>query len=231
MTGRRARIHAALVFALIVAWVAVPRVVEKFRPEWRIAAQFAMARVAVAMGQDVVLLIGDSRVAGLGARTIGRPGTRVINLGLSGLRASGLRTLIARETLPRRAVSVVWLGVNDVWFEDAKGAGVADDLRQIVATLTANGHRVILLDQIPADARVGPVHRRISRESRAINTLFQSMPPQAHSLRVSDLFEIPVETGSTPRLYDGIHLTAEANEQVWQRIASEIHAQTADRNP
>ena len=223
--------YLAAAVAMVAAWFAGPRVVEKFRPEWRIAAQIVYARAAEAMGQDVVLLFGDSRMAALGRRTLTKHGTRVINLGLSGMRAHELRTLIARETLPRRAVSVVWIGVNDIWFEDAKSPAVTSDLRQIVETLAARGHRVVLLEQIPAGAEVGPVQRRITRESRAINALFDETPPRGHILRIADLFKIAVETGSTPLLYDGIHLTANANEQAWQRIAGTIATHATDRKP
>ena len=216
---------------MLAVWFAGPRVVEEFRPEWRIAAQIVSARVAEAMGQDVVLLLGDSRMAGLGRRALTKPGTRVINLGLSGMRAHELRTLIARETLPRRAVSVVWIGVNDIWFEDAKSPAVAADLRQVVATLSAHGHRVMLLEQTPAGAEIGPVQRRITRESRVINALFDQTPPQEQILRIPDLFELNVATGSTPLLHDGIHLTANANEQVWQRIAGAIETHATDRKP
>ena len=230
MPAKRIRYLAAAV-AMVAVWFAGPRVVEKFRPEWRIAAQLTFARLAEAMGHDVVLLLGDSRMAALGRRTLTKPGTRAINLGLSGMRAHELRALIARETLPRRAVSVIWIGVNDIWFEDAKSTAVAGDLRQIVATLAAHGHRVVLLEQIPAGAEIGSVQRRITRESRAINALFDETPPQGQILRIADLFEIAVETGSTPKLHDGIHLTANANEQVWQRIAGTIETRTTDRKP
>ena len=223
--------YLAAAVAMFAVWFAGPRVVEEFRPEWRIAAQLAYARMAEVLGQDVVLLLGDSRMAGLGWRTLSKPGTRVINLGLSGMRAHELRTLIASQTLPRRAVSVVWIGVNDIWFEDAKSQAVAADLRQIVATLSAHGHSVVLLEQIPAGAEIGPVQRRITRESRAINVLFDETLPQGQILRIADLFELDAATGSTPQLHDGIHLTANANEQVWQRIAGTIETRTTDRKP
>jgi lysophospholipase L1-like esterase len=222
---------AALAIGIVALFAVVPRAVERLQPGLRIAAQIQVARVYAALGTDVVLLMGDSRVANLGHRTLDRPNTRIFNLGLAGLRAHEYRAFVERWTVPSRGLAVIWLGVNDIWYDDARAVAVATDVRQIVATLAAQGNRVILLDQIQADARAGAPHARISREGRAVNALIESTPPQAHVLHVSDMFEISVETGSAPRLYDGIHLTADGNEQVWQRIANEIHTQLTIRKP
>jgi lysophospholipase L1-like esterase len=221
----------AAMSAVIAVGFAATRAVEFYKPGWRIAAQIMAAKAVAAFGQDIILLVGDSRIAGLGRRSIDRPHTRVFNLGLSGSRASEWRDVLMQSDLPQHAAVVMWIGVNDIWKDNTQPATVAHDLRAAIAALAARGHAVVLLGQIPADARVGPAYERITLGCLAIDALIDAEPPAARRVPVADLFKIPVDSGSTPLLHDGIHLTADGNRQVWQRIANAIETQRTDRRP
>jgi lysophospholipase L1-like esterase len=175
------------------------------------------------LGYDIILLIGDSRVADLGQRDAGLPRTIVFNMGVSGSTVAQWRTFLEnlRVLFPKAAITVIWLGVNDFIHNAAPAQVVARNLRYLAATLNTSGHRIF--DQVVLDSKATPLHDRVNVESRELNALFEATPfTTATLIRISDMFKPDASTNSTPPLSDGIHLTSRGNQQVWRRIATAI---------
>ena len=176
------------------------------------------------LGYDVILLIGDSRVEGLGQCDAGLPRTIVFNMGVSGSTVAQWRTFVEdlRVRFPKAAIMVIWLGVNDFIYDAAPAQVVARNLRHLAATLNSSGHHIFILDQVALDSKAAPLDDRVNVGSRELNALFEATPfTTATIIRISDMFK-PGASNSTPLLSDGIHLTSRGNQQVRCRIATAI---------
>jgi lysophospholipase L1-like esterase len=222
------RISLAASFVALLAVVAYgPRVVGRINPWERVSLQMLAAFGAEHLGYDPILLIGDSRAVGLGQPHFDQPRTIVFNMGVSGSTAAQWRTFLEhlRVPYPEAATAIIWLGVNDFIHDAAPAQVVAQHLRHVVATLHSKGDRVLILDQLPLDAKAAPLDGRVNIGSRDLNALFEAAPlTTATLIRVSDLFVPNSSANSTPQLSDGIHLTSRGNEQVWHRITTAVVA-------
>lgn len=203
------------------------RVADKINPWARVSAKMLIAFGAEYFGYDAILLIGDSRVAGLGHRSVDQPRSIVFNMGVSGSTASQWRTFLQHLHVPypKVATTVIWLGVNDFIHDAASAQVVAQNLRHLATTLNSSGHRVFVLDQIALDSKAGSIDPSANIRGQELNALFEAKPfTTATLVRISDIFEPTAGTNSTPQLSDGIHLRSRANEQVWRRITLAVVA-------
>ena len=201
------------------------READRINPWVRVSAQMLAALGAEYLGYDIILLIGDSRVAALGQRDVVQPRTIVFNMGVSGSTAAQWRTFLEhlRFRFPKAATTVIWLGVNDFIHDAAPAQVVARNLHHLAVTLNSNGHRVFILDQVALDSKAAPLDKRANVGSRELNALFEATPFTAATLvRISNMFEQDASSNLTPLLSDGIHLTSHGNQQVWCRIATAI---------
>jgi hypothetical protein len=220
---------ALCVFA--IGLYAGPRAIEKYAPWLRISAQLVVAQVMTMTHRDVVLLVGDSRVADLGRRHIDRPvdrhiggrGATVINMGLAGSTTQQWLMFFDRtwRPIPRGMQIVLWLGGNDSVQEHVAAPMLEDRLRALARVL-APANRLLLLDQIPFSTKDQSLNTRVNTKSAWLNARLTERPIASVAvLPIAQLFGASALDGAE-MLHDGIHLTQNGNTVVWQAIKAAI---------
>jgi lysophospholipase L1-like esterase len=221
-TLRQRPLTVILAGALIAALAIGPEGLHRVAPWAFISMRLAFAKAAAAAHYDVILLTGDSRMTELGRRTSTRPGSLVVNIGLSGSTSQDWLAYFDNSWIgrPTNSTVVLWVGINDLLFTGATARTVAERVRQLAQSLTARGNRVLLLDQVAAViAPHQDILRRLDTASQAVNaTLDVSPPAGVRRVPVADLLRPTTDPATTPALFDGIHLSPAANDQIWQRI-------------
>jgi acyl-CoA thioesterase-1 len=158
-----------------------------------------------------VFIVGDSLSAGLGASKTGtwpEMVARSVNLNVSNLATAGATLgdgASQARSINEPAIVVVELGGNDL-LADPSPERFARDLRSLLATLTAAGHRVVMfeLPLLPFQNGYGRIQRAVCAEYR-VDLLPRRFLAGAISL-----------PGNTT---DGLHLSSKGHAWLARRVA------------
>jgi lysophospholipase L1-like esterase len=156
-----------------------------------------------------LLVIGDSNIASMSCAG-DFAGWRVLNLGVPGLRAVEMLGYISAraKVLPRFDAAILWIGVNDLLFDQGSAADAARNVLAILNELATVSARVAVVSQalLPNGEDAG-LTARINRDLVAMNaTIAQDLRPGAATVIAPFTADAAVRWEDF--YSDGLHLNA-----------------------
>jgi lysophospholipase L1-like esterase len=210
-----------------------------------LASSHAMSTTPLSAQSPVIVALGDSTTAGtpaflspVEAPPDGRgdvesqyahwlmraqPTWRVLNRGVNGERSDQIRARLTRDVLAARPhVVVVIAGVNDV-YQGRPADAVIAELREIYATATANGIRVVAGTIVPYNTATADQNSRM----QAINQWIRRTADTDAHVWFCDTRAAVADPANPDRLLaspDGLHPTADGYRRMADALRPVIDA-------
>jgi lysophospholipase L1-like esterase len=186
-------------------------------------------RAARLLHRTACVLLGDSRFEMLGSEGIEIGARWLVPAGFSGATARGwsirLRERARDDGAP--VVFVIWLGVNDVVNEHARGTDVVRYLRALTDyALRGPDDRVLLLEQFPLAFPASADSERVNRELRVVNDGLAAIAAADERVGLLPLWTAFSAEGGADAcrecLSDPLHLNEGGNRFVRARISAAL---------
>ena len=166
-----------------------------------------------------LLLVGDSNV-GVMSCVSDFAKWDVLNLGIFGLRSGRMLDYVRShvQAWPRFDAAILWVGINDLRFDNVNGTEVARNVLAILSGLSVASSRLALVRQVPLpEGRDTGYSTRVNQEVAAMNAILtEEVRPELATIIVP----FPDESAGRWEDFasDGLHLSARGYSHVCAEV-------------